>query len=199
MPQLDRLLSAVISNKADALRLDEGDPAKLEVQGGARAVTKSPLTAQQVIGLLKEIAPPDAGRQLDTAKSATFTYTSSDGAFAVRAAQEGGKWRARITPGNGVPSADAGPGFDPLAGFQPSSAFLTPSEPPPAVGRPTPAAPRAAVPTPNAAMASVMPPLATPASIPVTPPARRPAAPAAAVPITTPAATGAALDHVNDF
>ena len=33
MPQLDRLLSAVISNKADALTLTEGDPAKLEVQG----------------------------------------------------------------------------------------------------------------------------------------------------------------------
>jgi Tfp pilus assembly ATPase PilU len=64
MPQLDRLLSAVISNKADALTLDEGDPAKLEVQGAARAVTKSPLTAQQVVGLLKEIAPPDAGRSL---------------------------------------------------------------------------------------------------------------------------------------
>jgi len=86
MPQLDRLLSAVISNKADALTLDEGDPAKLEVQGAARAVTKSPLTAQQVVGLLKEIAPPDAGRQLDTTKSAAFTYTSSDGAFSVRVA-----------------------------------------------------------------------------------------------------------------
>ena len=79
-------------------------------------VTKSPLTAQQVIGLLKEIAPPDAGRQLDTTKSATFTYTSADGAFAVRAAQEGGKWRARITPGSGVPSARTDNGFDPLAG-----------------------------------------------------------------------------------
>src|SRR6478736_313969 len=105
MPQLDRLLSAVISNKADALTLDEGDPAKLEVQGATRAVTKSPLTAQQVIGLLKEIAPPDAGRQLDSTKSATFTYTFTEGAFSVTAAQEGGKWRARITPGQGVPAA----------------------------------------------------------------------------------------------
>src|SRR5947209_13892340 len=136
MPQLDRLLSAVISNRADALTLDEGDPAKLELQGAARPVTKSPLTAQQVLGLLKEIAPPDAGRQLDSTKSAAFTYTSADGAFAVRAAQEGGKWRARITPGAGVPTAspDNG-GFDPLSGFQPSAAFLTPSEPSAAMAR----------------------------------------------------------------
>src|SRR6059058_1679157 len=138
MPQLDRLLSAVINNKADALTLDEGDPAKLEVQGGTRPVTKSPLTAQQVVGLLKEIAPPDAGRQLDTTKSATFTYTSPDGAFSVRAAQEAGKWRARITPGSGVPKTESDGGFDPLAGFQPSAAFLTPSEPPAVMARPTP-------------------------------------------------------------
>src|SRR5438045_1191827 len=127
MPQLDRLLSAVISNKADALTLDEGDPAKLEVQGASRPVTKSPLTAQQVIGLLKEIAPPDAGRQLDTTKSASFTYTSADGAFAVKAAQEAGKWRARITPGSGVARADTGNGFDSLAGVQSSVALFSPA------------------------------------------------------------------------
>ncbi|HEY2852711.1 MAG TPA: type IV pilus twitching motility protein PilT [Gemmatimonadaceae bacterium] len=198
MPQLDRLLSAVISNKADALTLDEGDPAKLEVQGAARAVTKSPLTAQQVVGLLKEIAPPDAGRQLDTTKSATFTYTSSDGAFSVRVAQEAGKWRARITPGNGVPSADA-TGFDPLAGFQASSSFLTPSEPPP-ISRPTPAAQRPAVATPHAAMPKVS--LPTPVSIPAMPPAARPTAAAhvaAGAPVATQPAVGGALDHVHEF
>src|SRR5256885_1955905 len=173
MPQLDRLLSAVISNKADALTLDEGDPAKLELQGGARPVTKSPLTAQQVVGLLKEIAPPDAGRQLDTSKSATFTYKSADGAFAVRAQQEGGKWRARITPTNGVGSADTDNGFDPLAGFQSSPSLLTPSEPSLAM-RPTPAAPRPAMTaTPNAAMPNVVRPAAKP-----TPPRAATATPA---------------------
>src|SRR5436305_1883114 len=168
MPQLDRLRSAVITNKADALTLDEGDPAKMEMQGASRAVTKSPLTAQQVVGLLKEIAPPDAGRQLDTSKAAAFTYTSADGAFAVRAAQEGGKWRARITPGSGVPSAAPNNGFDPLAAFQPSQSFLTPSDSSPAMGRPRPAAPRpVAMPTPlpNAAMPNVPRP-AAPASMP---------------------------------
>jgi twitching motility protein PilT len=208
MPQLDRLLSAVISNRADALTLDEGDPAKLELQGAARPVTKSPLTAQQVLGLLKEIAPPDAGRQLDSTKSAMFTYTSADGAFAVRAAQEGGKWRARITPGSGVPSADSpNGGFDPLSGFQPSQAFLTPSEPSAAMARPTPATPRPAMPTPlpNAAMPNVPRPVASPISL-LTPaqssvamPAAMPTPGAAARAVTMPAKTGAALDHVNDF
>ena len=194
MPQLDRLLSAVISNKADALTLDEGDPAKLEVQGTSRPVTKSPLTAHQVIGLLKEIAPPDAGRQLDSTRAASFTYTSPDGAFAIRAAQEGGKWRARITPGNGVRSAEPNSGFDPLAGVQSTVSFLTPSEPPPRVAaRPTPAAarPAAATPLPNASMSRVPRPSAPPTvSIPT--PAKPMSAP-------LPAPTGASLDHVHDF
>jgi twitching motility protein PilT len=200
MPQLDRLLSAVISNKADALTLDEGDPAKLELQGATRAVTKSPLTAQQVIGLLKEIAPPDAGRQLDTTKTANFTYTFGDGAFAVRAAQEGGKWRARITPGNGVPSADADGGFDPLAGLQGTASMFTPVEAAPRVAsRPAPAArPAAAMPTPNAATPNVLRPSAPPMA--TVPTSARPATPPP-VP-SAPAANGGAngvLDHVHDF
>ncbi len=211
MPQLDRLLSAVISNKADALTLDEGDPAKLELQGSARAVTKSPLTAQQVIGLLKEIAPPDAGRQLDTTRSATFTYTSADGAFAVRAAHEGGKWRARITPGSGVPSTESpGNGFDPLSGFQPSAAFLTPSESSAAMARPTPAAsmparPATPTPLPNAAMPNVPPPLGTPVFVPAQRAVTATPAAAAAAPAPAPAngsakpSANAALDHVHDF
>ena len=208
MPQLDRLLSAVISNKADALRLDEGDPAKLELQGSARAVTKSPLTAQQVIGLLKEIAPPEAGRQLDTTRSATFTYSFSDGTFAVRAGQEGGKWRVRITPGSGVGTEVPDNNFDPLAGFQSSASFLTPSEAPAITPRPTPAAPMPrpamATPLPNAAMPNVP----RPASVP-TPARPAMATPAAAAPVEPPAApamgagprpsAGAALDHVHEF
>jgi len=199
MPQLDRLLSAVISNKADALTLAEGDPAKLEVQGASRAVTKSPLTAQQVIGLLKEIAPPDAGRQLDTTKTATFTYTSADGAFAVKAAQEGGKWRARITP-CGVPSAGSDNGFDPLAGMQSTVSLLTPAESSPRVAaRPTPAATRPAMPTPlpNAAMPNVPRPSAPPMATVPTP--ARAAAGAPGVASMSPASTGAALDDVNHF
>src|SRR5689334_18352640 len=138
MAQLDRLLSAVISNRAEALTLDEGDPAKLETQGAARAVTKSPLTAQQVVGLVKEIAPAEVGRQIDMSRAVTFAYESSDGAFTVRLSHDDGKWRARITPGVDAEPTDAA-GFDPLAGFQPSAAFMAGSAPAPA-SRPTPSA-----------------------------------------------------------
>ncbi|HKO16812.1 MAG TPA: hypothetical protein VJU87_11285, partial [Gemmatimonadaceae bacterium] len=96
MPQLDRLLSVMVSNRAETLMLDEGELAKLELGGNPRPVTKSPLTAVQIIGLLREIAPPEAARHLDATRPATFTYASSDGAFTVRAMLDGGKWRVRI-------------------------------------------------------------------------------------------------------
>jgi twitching motility protein PilT len=199
MPQLDRLLAAVISNKADALTLDEGDPAKLELQGSSRPVTKSPLSAQQVVGLLKEIAPPDAGRQLDTTKSASFSYATSDGAFSVQAAQEGGKWRARITPGVSEPAVESGNGFDPLSGFQSSASFLTPSEPPALVARPTPAVSRSSVaPAPNAAPIAARPSAPAMATI-AEPVPLAPARPSPVVSSANPSGSNSVLDHVQDF
>ena len=93
MAQLDRLLSVMVSNRADALMLHEGDLAKLEMLTGARPVTKSALTGAQVLGLLKEIAPQESIKQMDEGRPASFAYASSDGAFGVQATLEEGKWR----------------------------------------------------------------------------------------------------------
>ena len=212
MPQLDRLLSAVISNRADALTLDEGDPAKLETQGAARAVTKSPLSAQQVVGLVKEIAPPEAARQLDAARAVTFTYESTDGAFTVRASRDDGKWRARITPGVEAPAEESATGFDPLSGFQPSAAFMSdtpaaaPARPTPAAPTPRPVArPTPAAPLPNGTPAAAMPNVARPATPLSAPAARSTVAPAAAAPVAAPTppparpAPRANMDNVEEF
>ena len=50
MAQLDRLLSVMISNRADSLSLKEGEGASLMVEGQPRPVTKA-LTGPQVIAL----------------------------------------------------------------------------------------------------------------------------------------------------
>ena len=96
MAQLDRLLSVMVSNRANALVLNEGDVAQLEVPGGVRPVTKQPLTSQQVVALLREIAPADAGAKLEAGKDATFQYSSDDGVFIARAAFADGRWEASI-------------------------------------------------------------------------------------------------------
>jgi twitching motility protein PilT len=175
MAQLDRLLAVMVSNRAQALLLDEGDLAKLDLPGGARPVTKSPLSAPQVVGLLKEIAPPDAARQLDAAKPASFAYTSSDGTFAIKAMIDGGKWRVRIARevrAEPTPSSS----FDPLSGFvvapeNGASAAAPSAAPRDTPSHRTPFAPVSAIagvgaPTPALNQAAVAAPAASPAAAP---------------------------------
>ena len=98
MPQLDRLLSAMVSNRAESLRLAENELASLVKDGANVPVTKQALGATQLLGLLREIAPPDAARRLDAGGPAEFQYRTGDGVFNARATNEGGKWMAAITP-----------------------------------------------------------------------------------------------------
>src|SRR5215204_760565 len=103
MPQLDRLLSVLVSNRAEALRLVENELASLIKDGASVPLTKQALGASQLLGLLREIAPPDALRCLDDGAPAEFQYKSGDGVFNARATNEGGKWIAAITLGvNGI-------------------------------------------------------------------------------------------------
>ena len=88
----------MISQSAAALRLDETQVAELEIGGSPRPMTKTPLSAQQVVALLREIATPDGAAALDAGQPARFAYVSEDGAFSVEASRDGGGlWRARIT------------------------------------------------------------------------------------------------------
>ena len=100
MPQFDRLLSAMVSNKAESLVLEDGELVKVEIGGGLRALTKSPLTNSQIVALVKEIASPDAQNSLDAGKPVTIAYVTADGAFVVRAMINGSRWHvvAKIDP-----------------------------------------------------------------------------------------------------
>jgi twitching motility protein PilT len=97
MPQLDRLLSVMVSQRATVLKLHEGELAELEIAGAPRPMTKTALTSQQVVALLREIAPVEATALLDAGMPTQFDYVSEDGAFCVDATREGSQWRVRVT------------------------------------------------------------------------------------------------------
>ncbi|MEO6525324.1 MAG: type IV pilus twitching motility protein PilT [Gemmatimonadaceae bacterium] len=97
MAQLDRFLSAMVSHRASALRLDEHALAELEIAGAPRPVTKAPLTSAQVVALLREIAPVAAAASLDAAQATTFAYVSDEGAFTIDASRADHRWQVRIT------------------------------------------------------------------------------------------------------
>src|SRR5258705_9762008 len=140
MPQLDRLLSVMVSQRATALKLHESELAELEIGGAPRPMTKTALTSQQVVALLREIAPVEAAALLDAGKPTQFDYVSEDGAFCIDAAREGTQWRARVTLDerrerqrlNGHPRAEilayAAPA--PVASAPPAPAAAAPAAPP---------------------------------------------------------------------
>ena len=91
MPQIDRLLNAMIANRAEELLLKEDEGAALRIDGGERPVTKL-LSGAQLIGLLKEIASPQASQNIDAREPTKFLYSGPDGVFAIRAMLRDGKW-----------------------------------------------------------------------------------------------------------
>ncbi len=118
MAQLDRFLNILVSNKATALIMAEGDVATVTIKDSSRPVMKQPLTSAQILTLVREIAPPNHPHALDVQGGVRFEYTSADGTFDVALTQNG-KLSARIEPkagattvpntgGNGAqPSAEA--------------------------------------------------------------------------------------------
>ena len=92
MAQLDRLLAAMVGNLADALVLDPGAPAQLEIRGVLRPITKRPLTESQITAVLKEAAPAESRARLDAASPVTFSRVTGEGAFTVRAMVREGRW-----------------------------------------------------------------------------------------------------------
>jgi twitching motility protein PilT len=143
MAQLDRFLNLLVSNKATALNLAEGDVATVMIKDSPRPVMKQPLTSAQILTLVREIAPTDAPRTLDLNGAVQFEYSSADGTFEVAVTQKG-KITARIAPKN-LSASGAVP-------RQPSVTPPTPAEP--AVIKP--ATPRAN--TPMAEAPRVEPP-----------------------------------------
>ncbi len=96
MPQIDRLLSALVASRADALELVDGEPATFVTGADRRAATRQPLTATQILGIVREVAPPDIASQLGAQQAAEFRYVGEEGAFAVRVTRFGDRWGATV-------------------------------------------------------------------------------------------------------
>ncbi|HEY0969976.1 MAG TPA: type IV pilus twitching motility protein PilT [Gemmatimonadales bacterium] len=98
MAQLDRLLAAVVHQGADGLRLASDDAAHIVVVGAApRPLTRQALSTQQVLSLLREIAPADAAREMESGRPVSFRYTTTEGSFVARLSENDGRWSASIT------------------------------------------------------------------------------------------------------
>jgi hypothetical protein len=94
MPQLDRLLSVMVSNRAEALRLVENELASLVKDGATVPLTKQALGATQLLGLLREIAPPDASTK-ERPRSSSIAATTASSARVRRTRAASGRLPSR--------------------------------------------------------------------------------------------------------
>ena len=96
MPQLDKLLNAMVHSGSDSLQLREDEPAMLVSSGAERAATKT-LTGPQILALIKEIATGPAQQAIESKTPAKFRYDGPDGVFSVRAMIQGERWNVSIS------------------------------------------------------------------------------------------------------
>jgi twitching motility protein PilT len=112
--RLDRFIQAILDHKAQGLVLAPGRPASLLLEGGARAVTREPLTPPQILALVREITPPAEIERLAAAAPYSFSYAAPAGPASVELVPEndGPRVVVRLTPpggpaGNGSPAGSA--------------------------------------------------------------------------------------------
>src|SRR5260221_8797637 len=98
MPRIDALLTAMVTNHAESVRLADGDVAYLVLRGTQHPLTRQPLGAGQLVALLSEMAPPHVTPALSAGKPLEFLYKNADGAFLTRLENDGDKVWATVSP-----------------------------------------------------------------------------------------------------
>ena len=81
---------------AEAVRLVPGQPIALRKNGLTRPITKEALTEQQVVGLLREIAPGHLVDRLGASAEFAFTYEAPAGAVEVQVSPSNGSFGATL-------------------------------------------------------------------------------------------------------
>jgi twitching motility protein PilT len=99
--RLDKLIQLLVDQRADLLRLAAGQPASLQTNGTARAVTREPLTEQQVVALLREIAPAEVAAQVREGASLRFRYGAPAGAVDAEMSAPDGATQVTLRPAAG--------------------------------------------------------------------------------------------------
>jgi twitching motility protein PilT len=109
--QLDRFIQALQQHKAQGLILAPGKQASLLLEGAPRPITRDPLTAAQILPLVREIVPVADQPRLDGQSPYVFTYHSPVGPVTVEVVPESDGTRVLVRPasdGAPAPAAAAG-------------------------------------------------------------------------------------------
>ncbi|MEO5590301.1 MAG: type IV pilus twitching motility protein PilT [Gemmatimonadaceae bacterium] len=96
----------MISNRADAIRLADGDIAHILKGGAQHPLTRQPLGDGQLLTLLREMAPHDVTASLGGVEPVEFMYANGEGRFLTRVSRDGAVLRAVVSRDAGLTSSD---------------------------------------------------------------------------------------------
>jgi twitching motility protein PilT len=103
--RLDRFIQVMHEQRADALQLAVGQPAALVTNGGTKAITRDPLSDGQIVGLVREIASPEAAGRLGSGAPVSFGYHSPSGEVQVELTPGSDGARATLRPARAAVAA----------------------------------------------------------------------------------------------
>ncbi|MDP2342543.1 MAG: type IV pilus twitching motility protein PilT [Deltaproteobacteria bacterium] len=159
MARLDTFIAQLVQREGEALMIEGGNNIFLLKGGQLEPLVdarKGTLQNEHVMALLKDIAPPEAQKNLDANVPATFTYESPNGPAVVKTAIRDGRLMARLKLGasslssgegpaasssSSSPSSRRGSGSNEEGGLSVSPRVLSPdpvTSPPPTAFPPTP-------------------------------------------------------------
>lgn len=144
----------MVKNRANAVRLADGDVAYLVIGDAEHPLTRQPLGEGQLAALLKEMAPVHLAGVVNAGGPAEFTYSGPDGTFVTRLVTENGRATATVqlaplngTNGNGTNGSN---GHAPVASNGHNGAHAAaPAAPASPVARPEPEQPPMPAPAPR--------------------------------------------------
>jgi len=88
----------MIANRADSVRLSDGEVAYVIKGGNQHPLTRQPLAQGQVAMLLREMAPAEVSARIAGDESFEFSYANAEGSFLTRVMRDGKTLRATLSP-----------------------------------------------------------------------------------------------------
>jgi twitching motility protein PilT len=124
MARLDTFIAQLVQREGEALMIEGGNNIFLLKAGQLEPLVdarKGVLQNEHVLALLKDIAPPEAQKNLDASVAATFTYESPHGPAVVKTALRDGRLMARLKLGPTASTMSSGEGPPSSSSPPPSS------------------------------------------------------------------------------
>ena len=96
----------MVQNRAEAVRLGDGDIAHIVKAGELHPLTRQPLLEGQLLVLLREMAPAEMADSFGGSEPVEFSYSNSEGDFLARVTRENGMLQATVKQGAKPASAN---------------------------------------------------------------------------------------------